>query len=83
MNFMSNAVKYTPNGGTITFSVSEKVTNRPNRGCYEFVFEDNGIGMSEEFIEHIFEPFARADDECVIRQQGTGLVCPSPKPSFR
>lgn len=79
MNFMGNAVKYTPNGGTITFSVSEKVTNRPNRGCYEFVFEDNGIGMSEEFIEHIFEPFARADDERAIRQQGTGLGMPITK----
>lgn len=76
MNFMGNAVKYTPEGGMIRFSVSEKSTNIPNRGCYEFVFEDNGIGMSEEFLTRIFEPFARADDERVAKQQGTGLGMP-------
>ena len=45
-------------------------------GCYEFVFEDNGIGMEEEFLERIFEPFARARDIRVDSIQGTGLGMP-------
>lgn len=75
-NLMSNAVKYTPDGGKIRISISEKPTNQKKVGCYEFIFEDNGIGMSEEFIDHIFEPFARACDEHVNRIQGTGLGMP-------
>jgi len=73
MNFMSNAVKYTPEGGKIALSIRERPTNRPRIGCYEFVFEDNGIGMSKEFIPKLFDPFTRADDERAERQQGTGL----------
>lgn len=75
-NLMSNAVKYTPDGGMLRLSISEKPTNQKKVGCYEFIFEDNGIGMSEEFIDHIFEPFARASDEHVNRIQGTGLGMP-------
>ena len=75
-NLMSNAVKYTPDGGKIRLSISEKPTNQKKVGCYEFIFEDNGIGMSEEFIERIFEPFVRASDEHVNRIQGTGLGMP-------
>ncbi|MBO5155114.1 MAG: response regulator [Eubacterium sp.] len=75
-NLMSNAVKYTPDGGKIRLSISEKPTNQKKVGCYEFIFEDNGIGMSEEFIDHIFEPFVRAADEHVNRIQGTGLGMP-------
>ncbi len=73
MNLMGNAIKYTPEGGTIHLSITEKPTNRVKIGCYEFVFEDNGIGMSEEFLKHIFEPFARAKDGRVDKIQGTGL----------
>lgn len=73
---MGNAVKYTPDEGKIRLSISEKPTNQKKVGCYEFIFEDNGIGMSEEFIDHIFEPFARASDEHVNRIQGTGLGMP-------
>ena len=75
-NLMSNAVKYTPDGGKIRLSISEKPTNQKKVGCYEFIFEDNGIGMSEEFIDYIFEPFVRAADEHVNRIQGTGLGMP-------
>ena len=75
-NLMSNAVKYTPDGGMLRLSISEKPTNQKKVGCYEFIFEDNGIGMSEEFIDHIFEPFVRASDEHVNRIQGTGLGMP-------
>ena len=73
INFISNAVKYTPENGMIRVSITEKPTNRPKIGCYEFVFEDNGIGMSKDFLSHMFEPFSRAHDKRVLKQQGTGL----------
>jgi signal transduction histidine kinase/DNA-binding response OmpR family regulator len=73
MNLMSNAIKYTPNGGRIVLTISEKPVNQAKVGCYEFIFEDNGIGMSEEFVKKIFEPFARAEDGRVSKIQGTGL----------
>lgn len=73
MNVMSNAIKYTPSGGTIKLSVTEKTTNKQRVGCYEFIFEDTGIGMSKEFIKHLFEPFVRAKDRRVEKIQGTGL----------
>ncbi len=72
-NIMSNAVKYTPDGGKITFSISEKETQFPEVGCYEFVIEDNGVGMTPEFQKILFEPFTRVDDKRTSRIQGTGL----------
>lgn len=72
-NLMSNAVKYTPDGGKISLNITEKACNQPGTGCFEFVFEDNGIGMSEEFVEHIFEPFVRAQVAGMDKIQGTGL----------
>ncbi|MGN0364851.1 MAG: response regulator [Suilimivivens sp.] len=75
-NLMGNAVKFTPDGGQIRLSISEKPSNQAKVGCYEFVFEDNGIGMSEDFIDQIFEPFARAMDGRVDHIQGTGLGMP-------
>lgn len=73
VNIMGNAVKFTPEGGTITFSISEKTSHIQGSGCYEFVFEDNGIGMKQEFIEKIFEPFARAENASSQNIEGTGL----------
>lgn len=72
-NIMGNAVKYTPDGGEIHLSISEKPSCQAKVGCYEFIFEDNGIGMQKEFVDRIFEPFARAEDERVSYIQGTGL----------
>ena len=72
-NIMGNAVKYTPDGGEIHLSISEKPSCQAKVGCYEFIFEDNGIGMRKEFVDRIFEPFSRADDERVSHIQGTGL----------
>ena len=72
-NIMSNAVKYTPNGGKITFSITERPTQFPEVGCYEFVIEDNGVGMSPEFQKILFDPFTRVDDKRISRIQGTGL----------
>lgn len=73
VNLMSNAIKYTPDGGTISLTVAERPTNAHGVACYEFVFEDNGIGMTEEFQKHLFEPFTRANDKKTAAIQGTGL----------
>ncbi len=73
MNIMGNAVKYTPPGGQIDFSVSEKAAGQKKIGCYEFVFSDNGKGMKPEFLKKIFEPFEREEDIRVSKEQGTGL----------
>lgn len=73
MNLLSNAVKYTPDGGTITVTVREKLVHTPDLAYFEYVVEDNGIGMSKEFIQHIFEPFMRENDVYVAKHQGTGL----------
>ncbi|MCM1333894.1 MAG: response regulator [Bacteroides sp.] len=73
LNFLSNAIKYTPDGGTIGFYITEKGSRHDRVGWYEFVFEDTGIGMTPEFAAHIFEPFTRAKDTRVNEIQGTGL----------
>ena len=73
VNIMSNAIKYTPNGGRISLRIRETPTRTPGFGHYEFIFEDNGYGMTEEFQKHLFEPFARANDKQTAGIQGTGL----------
>lgn len=73
VNIVGNAVKYTPPGGHISIDIAENPTKQVGWGCYEFIFRDNGIGMTPEFLEHIFEPFERAQDDRVNRIQGTGL----------
>lgn len=71
MNIFSNAIKYTPADGTIRFVIHETIGEDQERN-YHFVIEDNGIGMSQEFLEHIFDPFTRAEAS-VKEIQGTGL----------
>lgn len=71
MNLFSNAVKYTPEGGNIQFTIREMERTEQKRK-FQFVIEDSGIGMTEEFIKHIFEPFARAEST-IEEIQGTGL----------
>jgi len=73
LNLLSNAVKYTPEGGRVQLTLTEKPFHRKDTGCYEIVFEDNGIGMDKEFVTRMFEPFTRADDVRVAGIQGTGL----------
>ena len=72
-NIMSNAIKYTPDGGNISFSLTEKENRSGQIGCYEFVIEDDGVGMTEEFKKIMFDPFSRADDKRTSQIPGTGL----------
>ena len=72
MNLVSNAVKYTNNGGLITIKMSETKSGE-TENVYKIVVRDNGIGMSEEYLPTLFDPFTRAKDEVVYKAQGTGL----------
>lgn len=73
LNILSNAIKYTPAGGTISFRVSEQAARSDGYATYRFTVKDNGIGMSEEFVKTIFEPFTRVKSSTVSGIQGTGL----------
>jgi signal transduction histidine kinase/DNA-binding response OmpR family regulator len=72
-NIISNAVKFTPEGGKITISMLEKKSEHSGKACFEFIFEDTGIGMEKNFIEKIFDPFSRAADSRTTHTEGTGL----------
>lgn len=72
MNILSNAVKYTPEKGQITIGINEKEP-KDDTGNYEFVFKDSGRGMKPDFLDKIFLPFERADDNEIRNIQGTGL----------
>lgn len=72
-NVMSNSIKYTQEGGEISIDITEKPSTQEQIGCYEFVFKDNGIGMTEDFLQHIYDPFERAEDVRISKIQGTGL----------
>lgn len=73
INLLSNAVKYTPDGGTILWEISEKPSEDPTKACFEMRVQDNGYGMTPEFVAHIFEPFTRAENSMTNKVQGTGL----------
>ena len=63
VNLMSNAVKYTPDGGNITLTIKEKPNGFSELGCYEFSIEDNGIGMTPEFQKIIRPSSVRRESE--------------------
>ncbi len=73
INLLSNAVKYTHSGGTVSFRIMQKTTFRHGYGDYLFIIKDNGIGMSPDFVKHIFEPFERESTVTQSGIQGTGL----------
>ena len=73
MNLLSNAIKYTPEGGSISLRMDETRTLSSGKSQYEFICTDNGIGISEEFMPYLFEPFSRAEDPRISKLQGTGL----------
>ena len=73
LNLISNAIKYTPQGGTITVQLRQKPSTHAGYGSFEFRVKDNGIGMSEKFVAMIFEPFTREENATVSGIEGTGL----------
>lgn len=75
LNLLSNSVKFTPEGGTITLTLIQKRSSE-KLGEYEIRVKDTGIGMSQEFVEHIFETFERERTSTVSGIQGTGLGMP-------
>ncbi len=73
LNLLSNAVKYTPEGGCVSLSASQTLSQKDGHAVYIFTVSDNGIGMNEDFIQHIFEPFERERNTTASGIQGTGL----------
>lgn len=73
LNLLSNAVKYTGAGGHVSMRITEKSGAPDGYGYYEFSIKDSGIGMSPEFVAHIFEPFERERNSTISKIQGTGL----------
>ena len=73
LNLLSNAIKFTPAGGTVSVRIRQFAGKVRGCGQYEFRIKDNGIGMSPEFAQKIFEPFERERTSTVSRIQGTGL----------
>ena len=73
LNILSNALKFTPAGGTVSVRVRQTVHPDPGYGFYEFRVKDTGIGMSPDFQEHVFEMFARERTSTVTGLKGTGL----------
>ena len=73
INVLSNSVKYTPKGGNILFRVEEYPCPVSGKARYGFTIKDNGIGMSQSLLSHIFDPFIRGKDSVVNKIQGTGL----------
>ena len=73
LNLLSNAIKFTPPGGTVALTIRQKPGAPKGYGSYQICVQDTGIGMNDEFIRHIFEPFERERNSTVSGIQGTGL----------
>lgn len=79
LNILGNSVKFTEPGGSISIRIYQKPGKSEEYGIYEFHIKDTGIGMSEEFLARIFEPFERERNSTVSGIQGTGLGMPITK----
>ena len=73
LNLLSNALKYTPTGGSVTMTLKELPSNHSEYAVYQTVIEDTGIGMSEAFLPHLFEDFSREYSSTESKISGTGL----------
>ena len=73
VNILTNAIRYTPEGGNINMTISEGDTDASGNTEFSFVCQDNGVGMSKEFLPQLFTPFSRATDVRISDQQGRGL----------
>ena len=76
LNIISNAIKYTPEGHSIHVEIHESVLENPSKVRYIFSCEDTGIGMSEEYLPHIYEEFSREHTTTENKVPGTGLGLP-------
>ena len=76
LNILSNALKYTPSGGKVTMNLTEIPSDMQGYAMYQTVIEDTGIGMSEEFLPHLFEEFTRERSSTESKLNGTGLGMP-------
>lgn len=76
LNILSNAVKYTPDNGRVIFSIKEMESDREDYADYCIEVEDNGIGMHEDYLPHIFEPFSRERTSTESKVAGAGLGLP-------
>ena len=75
-NVVSNAIKYTDEGGKVSFVVEQMGDVAKNTAQYVFTVKDNGCGMSESFISRIYQPFEREQGDANLRTEGTGLGMP-------
>ncbi len=73
LNILSNSIKYTQTGGLVSLCVKQKNTKENGYVQYEFRIKDSGVGMDDEFLKTIFDPFTRAKSSTVSGVQGTGL----------
>ena len=73
INLISNAIKYTPEGGKVWYTVRQLADAVEGQATYQFEIKDNGIGMSEEFQNHLFEAFSREEAPGVSKIEGAGL----------
>ncbi len=73
LNLLTNAVKYTPSGGSVRFEIEERPCTVPDHATLFISVIDNGHGMKKDFLEHIFEPFTREESSTTNKIQGTGL----------
>lgn len=73
INILSNAAKFTPIGGVVSFTIRQEESKKPGHAHYDFIIRDSGIGMSEDFLKHIFDPFEREKSATVSGIEGTGL----------
>lgn len=73
LNILSNAIKYTPSGGTVTYTIEQLESNVPGYGSYKFIIKDTGIGINKEFINKIFDTFSREKSSTISGVQGVGV----------
>jgi CheY-like chemotaxis protein len=73
LNLLGNALKYTPDGGKIKYTITQLGSSYSGFATYQGVIEDNGVGMSEEFLEHVFESFERENNTTKSKIEGNGL----------
>lgn len=76
LNIVGNSLKYTPEGGKVSFSITEKPSENQDEAVFKIVVEDTGIGMSKEYLPHIFEEFTREHSTTESKVIGTGLGLP-------